>query len=687
MRLEAGVSVRAHSRTCIVAIVALVATGAGARAQDPSRVMSARDTLRINRVGNPTLSPDAAWVLYTVRARDMEDPELGAVTHLWRVRVDGSSNRQLTRGSRDATAPAWSPDGEVIAFLAARGDGDDPKTQVHFLGAGGGEAWQVTDHDESVSAFDFSPDGTKLLVTARDGLSEAEEERRREHGDAEVVDGMFQMAHLWVHDLTTTETARLTEGDFTVANPDWSPDSRWVAFEARPNPTANDRWQSDVWVVEPATGDRRLLYRNGGSDTAPRWSPDGRTIALASNATASSNTTHAKLVLARPDGESSRVLLEDVDRDFSTPIWSANSRQVYWATGEGTSTGLFRVSVESGAVATASSPGGRNSAWELSDDGTRWVWVHTGPDWPAEIYTAPVDGRPLRLSDANAWLRDEGVALGTVVTVRWKNSVGASVEGVLTKPVGYREGRSYPFIVNPHGGPTGASLAAFSAANQFFAGNGYVVLKPNFRGSTNYGQDFVNANIDNWGIADYDDVMTGVDHAVAEGWADPDRLICYGWSYGGYLSAWIVTQTDRFKAVSPGAGLTNLYSMYSTNDLQDYLASFFGGTPWAESENYRQHSPMTYVTDVTSPVLLMHGGADTRVPPEQSVEFYRALKDLGTDVTFVRFPREGHGIEEPRHLMDRLRRYAEFFGEYVGNPPVSESQAHELTSAAPSEER
>ena len=654
----------------------------------PTRVLSARDTLRINQVGSPVLSPDGAWVVYTVRSRDMDDPDLEAVTHLWRVRVDGTDARQLTRGPRSATAPAWSPDGSIIAFLAARGAEPEAMAQVHFLYADGGEAWRVTEHDEAVRAFSFAPDGSALLLLAQDGLSEAEEERRKEQGDAEVVDGSFQMTHLWLHDLATDETRRLTEGDFTVANPDWSPDSRQVAFETRPNPTANDGWRSDLQVVDVATGAVRLLHDNGGSDTAPRWSPDGGTIAFASNATPTSNTLHSKLYLAAPEGDRpTRVLLEDFDRNFTIPIWSANGRQVFWPTGDGTSTGLFRVSVESGAVTSESAPGGRNSQWELSEDGARWVWVHTGPGWPAEIYTAGGGGEPVRLTDANAWLRDEGVALGAVEAVRWTNSDGETVEGVLTKPVGYEAGVAYPFIVNPHGGPTGASLAAFDPASQFFAGNGYVVLQPNFRGSTNYGQAFISANIDNWGITDYDDVMTGVEHAVATGWADPDRLICYGWSYGGYLSAWIVTQTDRFKAVSPGAALTNLYSMYSTNDIQDYLASFFGGRPWEETEKYRRHSPMSYAADVTSPVLLMHGGADTRVPPEQSVEFYRALRDLGKDVTFVRFPREGHGIREPLHQADRLRRYAEFFGKHVDNPPVSERQPHEAEPAGEGEER
>ena len=680
---------RDRRRRALASALAFLLAAASAAAQDAPtpRVLSARDTLRINPVGAPALSPDGEWVVYTLRTRDMDDPELEAVTHLWRVRVDGAGNRQLTRGPKSATAPAWSPDGGIIAFLAARGEEADARTQVHFLHADGGEAWQVTEHDESVGAFSFAPDGSALLFTARDGLPEGEEERRKEEGDAEVVDELHRMTHLWLHDLETSETRRLTEGDFTVAGPDWSPDSRQVAFEARPNPTANDRWRSDVWVVDVETGDRRLLHENGGSDTAPRWSPDGRTIAFASNAAASSNTLHDKLHLVAPDGGTPRVLLEDVDRDFSVPIWSPDGRYVYWPTGEGTSTSLFRVSLESGAVLTASAPGGRNSAWDLSDDGTRWAWVHTSPDRPAEIYTATAGGEPVKLTDANAWLRDEGVQLGKVETVRWTNSDGDPVEGVLTKPVGYEAGAAYPFIVNPHGGPTSASLEAFNPAAQFFAGNGYVVLQPNFRGSTNYGQTFVSANVDNWGVTDYDDVMTGVDHAVAMGWADPDRLVCYGWSYGGYLSAWIVTQTDRFKAVSPGAGLTNLYSMYSTNDIQDYLAWFFGGTPWTATEEYREHSPMTYAADVTSPVLLMHGANDTRVPPEQSVEFYRALKDLGKDVTFVRFPREGHGIVEPLHQVDRLRRYAAFFGEHVDNPPVSEDQPHEADPPADDEER
>ena len=680
-----------HSiRSSVVLALCVICVGPAQAGQEP-RVLSATDTLRLNQVGSPTLSPDGEWVLYTRHTRDMEDDQFEARTQVWRVRVDGTARRQLTHATSDSRAPTWSPDGAQIAFLAARAgghDGDDARRQVHVLPVDGGEAYALTAHDEAVTAFRFSPDSTKLLFLARDGETDEEERRRTERDDALVVDETFRGTHLWVQDLHTDEATRLTEGRFTVGNPDWSPDSRRVVFERRPTPAANDGWKSDIWVVDVETGETRELYENGGSDASPRWSPDGRTIAFAANEVAASTTMFQKLYLISPQGGEPRTLLERFDNQFSTPIWSPDGRRILWSTGQGTSTMQFAVSIESGAVTAGAAPTGRNGDWDLSADGTRWVWLHTGPGWPAEVYTAGRDlADPVRLTDANAWLRDESVQLGAVETVQWRNSDGQTVEGVLTKPVGYEEGRRYPFIVNPHGGPSGASLEAFNAQAQFFAGNGYVVLQPNFRGSTNYGQAFVNANIENWGITDYDDVMTGVDHAIAEGWADPDRLICYGWSYGGYMSFWISTHTDRFKAISPGAGLTNLYSMYSTNDIQDYLASFFG-RPWTDEDRYRAHSPIRHVTNVTSPMLILHGSEDTRVPVEQSVEFYQALKDLGKEVTFVRYPREGHSFSEPRHLMGRLRRYAEFFGKHVDNPPISErtADAETDTQAEPTAE-
>jgi dipeptidyl aminopeptidase/acylaminoacyl peptidase len=442
----------------------------------------------------------------------------------------------------------------------------------------------------------------------------------------------------------------------------------------RPNTKNNDSWKSDVWLIDVDTKTPRKLYENPGSDLTPRWSPDGKTIAFASESHASRNTWYNKLYITPAmDGEP-KVLLKEFDLDFRAPIWSLDGKHIYWVTGERTTSNLFRVDISSGDIKRMSPPRGRNSQWELSRDGTRWVWVHTGPSWPGEIYTADLDLKEIiPLSDANPWLREEEVKLAKLEVIKWKNSDGQWIEGILTRPVGYESGEKYPLILNPHGGPSGAVTESFNSTNQFLAGNGFMILQPNFSGSSNYGQEFLNSNRGQFGIRDYDDCMTGVDFCIEKGWADPDRLVCYGWSYGGYMSFWIVTQTDRFKGVSPGAGLTNLFSMYSTSDIPCYMAWFFG-LPWKNEETYKKHSPIHYVKQVKSPVLIMHGANDERVPTGQAVEFYQALRDLGKEVTFILYPREGHGIREPRHQIDRLQRYLFFFAKHVQLTPISEKE-------------
>lgn len=650
------------------------------------RVLSARDTLRINRVSSPRISPQGQWVLYTKRTRDMEDEDLKAITHIWRVSLDGDGRRQMTRGSESCQSPAWFPDGKKMAFLSSRGkarkaqdkeaDGG-PKNQIFFMHADGGEAWQATQHEQGIQAYEISPDGSRILFLVRDPLTKQEKEKRKKKDDAEVVDEEFRMSHLWVYDILQHKESRLTEGEFTVSDAHWSPDSKNIVYVTRPNTKVDQRWKSDIWVVSVEDRDPRKLYENPGRDLSPRWSPDGKFIAFASEPHGEENTWHNKLYIVPSTGGEAEILLQDFDLDFREPIWSPDGKRIYWAAGDGTTWNLFSVELSSGRIQRMVPPRGYNLQWELSREGSQWVWVHSPSNWPSEVYCASLDLEEVScLSDANPWMREEKMQFGGVETVRWKNSDGQWIEGVLTRPVDYQKEKKYPLILNPHGGPSGAVPEYFSSTNQFFAGNGFMILQPNFRGSSNYGQEFLNANRGYWGIRDYDDCMTGVDYCVDQGWADPDRLVCYGWSYGGYMSFWIVTQTDRFQAVSPGAGLSNLYSMYSTTDIPGYMAWFFG-TPWSYEETYEKLSPIRHVKKVKSPVLIMHGANDKRVPPSQAVEFYQALRDLGKEVTFVRYPREGHGIREPRHQIDRLRRYLFFFAEHVDLTPVSEKEGQE----------
>jgi dipeptidyl aminopeptidase/acylaminoacyl peptidase len=669
-------------------LFSLIASAADINDQSESKkrpVISAKDTLRINRVSSACLSPDGQCVLYTKGIRDMEDKDMKSTTHVWRVRVDGKQRRQMTYGSESCTSPSWFPDGKKIAFLSSRGKAESarderegtserPRNQIYFMYVDGGEAWQVTQHKEGIQSYEISPDSNHILFTARDPLSEEEEKRKKEKDDAEVVDEKFRMNHLWVYDLDEKESSQLTKGEFTVSDAHWSPDSRKIAYVTRPNTKVDEDWNSDIWIVDVETKNYEKLYENPGRDASPRWSPDGKTIAFSSESHASSNTWYSKLYLVAAGGGKPKILLKDFDLNFGTPIWSHDGKRIYWTTGERTTWNLFSVDIRSGNIDKIVPPRGSNSRWRLSKDGKRWIWYHSPSNWPGEIYTAGLNLKnPVRLTDANPWLREENIKLGKVEAIKWKNSDGQWIEGVLTWPVDYKPGKKYPLILNPHGGPSSARIESFSSSNQFFAGNGFMVLQPNFRGSSNYGQEFLNANRGYWGVRDYDDCMTGVDFCIKKGWADSGRLICYGWSYGGYMSFWIVTQTDRFKAVSPGAGLSNLYSMYSTTDIPRYLAWFFG-TPWDYEDMYEKLSPIRHVKKVNSPVLIMHGAIDARVPPEQSIEFYQALRDLGKDVTFIRFPRERHGIREPRHQIDRLRRYLFFFADHVNLTPVSEKK-------------
>ena len=662
---------------------------AAATAQPAPRLMSAKDTMSLVNVGAPAISPDDQWVLYTRTMRDFDDAQWRTRTHIWRVKIDGTAARQLTFGTDNATAPAWFPDGGKIAFLSSRAPGtaapsggstaaaggEGPATQVFFMYTDGGEAWAATKHETAIASFSISPDGKKLLLTAQDPLSADDRRRQRERDDAEVVDQDFRWTHLYVFDIESGKEKKVTDGKFVASDPQWAPDSNRIAFVARPNTKVDDAAISDVWVTD-LDGKARKFYDNAGPDSSPRWSPDGRTLAMASKTQAGNTQWYDKLYLFPAEGGKPRVLLQNFDLDLGAPIWSKDGKIIYWSTGQGTKLALFGVDISSGELTTTSAPmGGANGNWQFSHDNATWVYSHNDGARATDLWAAKRQGAgyapPVRLTTANPWIDAEKMQLGRVETIRWTNTEGGAIEGVLTRPVGYQAGTRYPLIVNPHGGPSGASIESFSGANQMFAANGFLVLEINFRGSSNYGQKHLNANRNTWGIGDYDDIMTGVDYLIKQGWADSNRMVAYGWSYGGYMTFWMSTQTDKFKLISPGAGLTNLYSMYSTTDIPAYLGWFFG-TPWDNPGIYQKLSPIQYAKNVKAKMLIMHGTNDARVPPTQADEFYKALKDLGKDVTYVRYPRQGHGITEPRLALDRLRRYVCAFTDVLAMKSTTE---------------
>lgn len=644
-----------------------------AQSKDGKKLFGTWEALRVARVGSPRISPDGSTVAYLVTSLKMEKDEPGkSVTHLWIVPAAGpaSAARQFTRGDKSVSDLAWSPDGKLLAFTMA-GEEEKNGPQVWFMYANGGEPWQVTKHKSGVRNFEFSPDGKTLLLVATAAPAEDAEKRDKVKDDAVVVDHDFKLAQLWTWDVASGDEKQITKGDFTVSDPRWSPDGSHITFTTNPTPLLDDISLQTAWVLDVTSGEKRKLVDTTEFTHTARWSPDGKWIAYLSSHGLDLYQTNLFVVSA--DGGAPRKLTGSFELNASTPVWAPDGKTIYFSTDTRESDEIFSADVAAGTVRQLTDKPAVIAVDEISSDGQTAVGTWTDPSHPAEVFRSDLSFSSITpITDQNDWLA--GYALGDTEVVRWKSSKdGMEIEGVLTKPVDFDASRKYPFLLNPHGGPTGASLLSFNPSEQIMAANGYLILEPNFRGSTGRGEKFAMANQNDWGGGDYKDDMSGVQAIVDKGWADPNRMGAFGWSYGGFMTFWIDTQTDRFKAISPGAGLPDLYSMYSQTDIHRYLTMFFNmKSPWDNFQEYWDHSPMKYVENVKTPTMILHGQADTRVPIPQAQEFFRALTERHVPVEFVTYPRENHGFVEPRHIQDRWQRYLVFFGKYLDNPPVTE---------------
>ena len=641
------------------------------RAKDGRKLLTALDLLKTAGVSSPRIAPDGTRVVYVVSETKMEkDKEWKNVSQIWMTPASGGAPRQYTRGEKSATAVEWSPDGTMLAFLSDREK--DGERQVWMMMADGGEAWAVTSHKGGVSGFRFSRDGKHLLLTAADQPPKDEEDRKKVKDDTMVIDRDIKMTHLWLWNIEKKEGKRLTEGEFTVSDPQWSPDGTHISYTTRPSPKADDGGLSNVWILTVANGQKQKLVSEAGSSDTARWSPDGKWIAYTGNPDVDAGVSTTYLYLIPATGGAPKQLTTKFDLSVGTPVWARDGKTIYFSTNVLEAIEVYAADVSSGAVKQLSRRGGSTGITEISRDGKIIVGTSGVGQRPTELYVSNPDFSSFKgLTDHNSWL--QAYSLAETEIVKWKSKDGTEVEGLLTKPVGYEAGKKIPLLLNPHGGPTGASLNTFNGTAQVLAANGFAVLQPNFRGSTGKGLAFAQANKNTWGKGDYEDCMSGVDAMIASGVADPERLGAFGWSYGGYMTFWILTQTDRFKAVSPGAAISNIYSMYSQNDIQRYLRWFYSDkSPWEATDLYWDRSPMKYIKNVKTPTMIMHGQVDTRVPIAQAQEFYMALKEMKVPVEFVVYPRENHGFTEPRHQMDRVRRYVKFFAKYLNAPLVTE---------------
>lgn len=659
------------SRLLPVVLLVLAPTAA---AQDSTRSLAIDDLFAIARVGSPAISPDGDWVAYTVSTTDFEKGK--SETRIWMAPFDGGAPLPMTGEGSSGGSPAWSPDGKYLSFTASRGE--DAKTQVWVLDRRGGEARALTSVKQGVSGYEWSPDGSRLLLSITD--PEPEDSVWKDTKEPWVVNRLqFKQdyahyltgdlhTHLYVFDVATESLTQVTSGRWDEGQAEWSPDGTRIAFASNRTDDPDANSNSDIWVVAADNTDKGgtliRVTENPGSDSSPSWSPDGRSIAYVTSTEPEKiwyATSH--LAVAAADGSGpERVLTRSLDRNVSNPTWSPDGVSIWFGLEDSAENHLARVAPDGSGLRRLVSGPVSVGSFDLSNSSGRAALVMARTDLPGEIFNLE-RGTTTQITHANDALI-AGLRLGEVRNVRFPSADGTEIEGFIHFPPGFAEGMRYPTLLRIHGGPVAQYSHSFNFEAHLFAANGYLVVTTNPRGSSGYGQAFSEAIWADWGNRDYDDVMAGVDYAIAQGWADPERLGVGGWSYGGILTDHVITRTDRFKAAISGAS----EFLYVANYGHDHYRLQWEkelGLPWENREAWERISPFNQVDRIKTPTLVMGGEKDWNVPILNSEQLYQSLRRLGIPTQLVVYPDQGHGLRPPKYQKDRLERYLAWYGKWV----------------------
>jgi dipeptidyl aminopeptidase/acylaminoacyl peptidase len=675
----------------VAALMVLPLAASAHEAPTAQRAITIDDLFQIREVQDPQFSPDAQSIAYVVKTSNLKDDK--DEERIWMVSASGGDPIPMTAEGVSSSHPRWSPDGKYLAFLSARNEG---KTQLWLLNRLGGEAQRLTDTAQDVDSFLWSPDARRLVLVLRDASPEEleaakdkDKSKDKEESSKEkkpktprpwVIDRLQfkedevgyldrRRTHLYVLDLATKGLTQVTSGDYDDSQPAWSPDGKQLAFTSnRSKPDPDRTYNTDIWVVAADHADQGThltqITTNPGLDNSPTWSPDGKWIAYITQIEPRLFEYATKHVAVSPStGGEAKVLTLSFDRISSEPQFSPDSKNIYFLADDDGTQNLCRIAVTGGDVTRPI--GGRFIlyAYSLAKTGEIAAQINM-PDRPDEIYVASASSDKLtRITHTNDALISQ-LKLVQPEYVHFKSKDGTIVAGYLYKPLDYVPGKKYPAILRPHGGPVWAYYAEFTHLAQLFAAHGYVVLFPNPRGSSGYGQKFCQAIFADWGNKDYQDDVALVDYAIEQGIADPDKLGVGGWSYGGISTDFIIAQTTRFKAAISGAGEALNISGYGHDQYQkDYEAEL--GRPWENEAVWKKLSPFYRVAHISTPSLFMGGEIDWNVPIIGGEQMYQALKSLGRTTELVVYPGEYHEFKTPSHIKDRLERYVAWYAHYV----------------------
>lgn len=650
-----------------LAIATIAIASSLALAQSPAaRRPTIDDFVSLVQASNPRISPDGRHVLYT-RSEIERWEDNKRVQTIWIAAADGSGARPFLGSDKDRS-PQWSPDGRHVAFLSTRGQapaaagagaaaGGDKGPQIWLIRTDGGEAWKLTAHKGTIRGFEWAADSGAIFFVSSEAKSDAEKAAEKAGDDVVAVDEgpngqtRGRWHSLWTIPIGEGAERRITTEPLLINGFKPAPDGASLVITYRREAERNGQYRAEVAIVDAATGARRDLTKNEAPESDARFSPDGRTVSFTAPSDTAWDLATDKLFLVPAGGGRPEPVATAFTGSIGDYYWAKDGRSILFGGMKNGRGGAFRLTLAGGEVETIATGDWVGAMDSLSADQRLAAGVISSPSRPGDLGVLDLTtGASTLITDLNPKVRE--LELADFRAVTWKSADGLEVEGLLWLPKGYTAGR-LPLLLSVHGGPAGVWTTSFRALNHVYAALGWAVLEPNVRGSSTYGDPLLRGNMKDIGGGDYQDLMTGVDALIAQGIADPGQLAIRGWSYGGILGGWTITQTDRFKAASLGAMVSDWTSEYAMGFNHDIRLWYIGGTPWENPEAYRRQSPYTHVGNVKTPTIIIHGEDDTTDTIGQSMMFYQGLKDRGVPVRFLRFPREPHGFTEPAHQRTR----------------------------------
>ncbi len=654
------------------------------------------DIISLRGAGSPVISPDGRNIVFTVNTTDWNDNRYD--TEIWLSR-DGGKPFQITNTTKgNSTSPAFSPDGQWLAFLADRGN----KNQIYIINLNGGEARMMTKEEEAISGFEWTPDGKHFVFLKPEKEVKNKKEIEKRYGGFETDDMEFTLSHLWLigidpdmkdpSEFPCYETAdslkvkagciqfpksqRLTDGKFTVTGFVVSPDGSKVAFNHQPDPLINSFTKSNISIVDLASKKVSLLVSNPSSDGLETWSPDSKQVLYSTNLsdTTSNFYMNSKLFTINIADKSVKQLAKDLDEDLGGGYnWEPSG--IYFSLWNKTNRPVYKVDPQTGNFSIFMNTPEQIFGLAFSKGGDKIAFSGRNGDQLSEVFVTS-------LSDASKATKITAMSeqlanwkLPTSEVISWKSKDGATIEGVLHKPKNYDPSKKYPLLVVIHGGPTGIDTPAPTPGSVYpiaqWVDKGCLVLRPNYRGSAGYGEKFRSLNVKNLGVGDAWDVLSGVDYLDKKGMIDRSKMGCMGWSQGGYISAFLTTTSDIFKAISVGAGISDWMTYYVSTDIHPFTRQYLKATPWSDEAIYKKTSPMNYINQAKTPTLIQHGEFDRRVPISNAYQLLQGLRDKGVKTELIVYKGFGHGISKPKERLAANWHNWQWFNKYVWGENVA----------------